>query len=60
MKNDNDWKQRLGVVYSTNPDFQYQTVQQVEADTTKAAAAAILFHRLNFFSVTTYEYRKFC
>lgn len=22
---DNDWKSRLGVVYSTNPDFQYQT-----------------------------------
>lgn len=23
MKADNDWKQRLGVVYSTNPDFAY-------------------------------------
>ncbi len=23
MKQDNDWKQRLGVVYSTNPDFNY-------------------------------------
>ena len=23
-----DWKNRLGVVYSTNPDFQYQTEQQ--------------------------------
>ena len=22
---DNDWKSRLGVVYSTNPDFQYAT-----------------------------------
>ena len=22
-----DWKSRLGVVYSTNPDFQYETVQ---------------------------------
>lgn len=22
---DNDWKQRLGVVFSTNPDFQYQS-----------------------------------
>lgn len=23
-----DWKSRLGVVYSTNPDFQYQTEQE--------------------------------
>lgn len=29
-----DWKDRLGVVYSTNPDFQYQTTQDApEADT---------------------------
>ena len=28
-----DWKDRLGVVYSTNPDFQYQTAQDApEAD----------------------------
>ncbi len=25
----NDWKQRLGVMYSTNPDFEYET-EQVE------------------------------
>lgn len=24
-KKDNDWKDRLGVMYSTNPDFNYQT-----------------------------------
>lgn len=30
---DNDWKARLGVVYSTNPDFQYQTAQGEEAET---------------------------
>lgn len=24
---DSDWKKRLGVVYSTNPDFEYETVQ---------------------------------
>ena len=29
-----DWKSRLGVVYSTNPDFQYQTERDApEADT---------------------------
>ena len=29
-----DWKSRLGVVYSTNPDFQYQTAtQEAEPDT---------------------------
>ncbi len=28
-----DWKSRLGVVYSTNPDFKYETVQEQEADT---------------------------
>ena len=30
---DNDWKSRLGVVYSTNPDFQYETEQEAEAET---------------------------
>ncbi len=28
-----DWKDRLGVVFSTNPDFQYQTQGEEEADT---------------------------
>ena len=30
---DNDWKSRLGVVYSTNPDFQYQTRHEEEVST---------------------------
>ena len=30
---DNDWKSRLGVVYSTNPDFRYETDGEPEAET---------------------------
>ena len=29
----NDWKKRLGVVYSTNPDFKYVTQETSEAET---------------------------
>ncbi|EJX05890.1 translation initiation factor SUI1 [gut metagenome] len=32
MKN-NDWKERLNIVYSTNPDFQYETEDEPEAET---------------------------
>lgn len=32
MKN-NDWKDRLGVMSSTNPDFKYDTGEQVEEQT---------------------------
>lgn len=32
MKN-NDWKERLGVMYSTNPDYQYNTGDEEEAET---------------------------
>ena len=42
MKNDNDWKQRLGVVYSTNPDFQYQTAASVEPDTLPPAKQRLI------------------
>jgi len=30
---DNDWKKRLGVVYSTNPDFKYDTPESEEPET---------------------------
>ena len=30
---DNDWKKRLGVVYSTNPDFKYVTEEVAEEAT---------------------------
>lgn len=29
----NDWKERLDVVYSTNPDFKYNKAEEEEADT---------------------------
>ena len=29
----NDWKDRIGMVYSTNPDFQYRTDEEPEAET---------------------------
>lgn len=29
----NDWKERLGMVYSTNPDFQYETNAENEPET---------------------------
>jgi len=28
-----DWKERLGTIYSTNPDFQYETNAESEAET---------------------------
>ncbi len=30
---DNDWKKRLGMVYSTNPDFVFEEEQHAEAET---------------------------
>ena len=30
---DNDWKKRLGVVFSTNPDFAYQEEEETETAT---------------------------
>jgi len=33
MKDKNDWKDRLNVVYSTNPDYKYESEEQEEAET---------------------------
>lgn len=32
-KNNNDWKSRLGMVYSTNPDFSFDTEEDTEQET---------------------------
>ena len=39
---ENDWKARLGVVYSTNPDFHYQTQQEEEAETLPPAKQRLI------------------
>ena len=31
-KNSSDWKDRLGVMYSTNPDFNYETNEEPEQE----------------------------
>lgn len=33
MKKNNDWKDRLNIVYSTNPDFRYETESEEETVT---------------------------
>lgn len=35
---DNDWKKRLGVVYSTNPDFKYEEEADTETETPEPSA----------------------
>ena len=39
---ENDWKSRLGVVYSTNPDYQYETSQAAEAETLPPAKQRLI------------------
>ena len=39
---DNDWKARLGVVYSTNPGFKYETQQEEEAATLPPAKQRLI------------------
>ena len=33
MKKNNDWKDRLNVVYSTNPDFKFDNGEEDEPET---------------------------
>lgn len=39
---DNDWKKRLGVVYSTNPDFHYEEAGQEETQTLEPAKQKLI------------------
>ena len=37
MKKNNDWKDRLNVVYSTNPDFKFDNGEEDEPETLEPA-----------------------
>ena len=37
MKKNNDWKDRLNVVYSSNRDLKFQTDEELQADTVEPA-----------------------
>lgn len=39
---DNNWKDRLGVVFSTNPDFQYTVKEEAEASTLEPARQKLI------------------
>ena len=39
---DNDWKKRLGVVYSTNPDFHYEEENAPEEETLPAGKQKLI------------------
>lgn len=39
---ENDWKKRLGVVYSTNPDFRYETETEIRQETLPPAAQKLI------------------
>ena len=39
---DNDWKARLGVVYSTNPEFKYTTAREEEVQTLPPAQQRLI------------------
>ncbi|MDR2564020.1 MAG: translation initiation factor [Prevotellaceae bacterium] len=45
--NKNDWKERLNVVYSTNPDFKYETNNQDSKAETLQASKQKLFVSLD-------------
>ena len=38
MKKENDWKARLNIVYSTNPDFKYEKEADTETETPEPSA----------------------
>ena len=41
MSKNNDWKERLNIVYSTNPDFSYETEEEPQPATLPAEKQAL-------------------
>ena len=39
---DNDWKKRVGVVFSTNPDFSYETEEDTEPQTLEPSRQSLI------------------
>ncbi len=39
---DNDWKKRLGVVYSTNPDFRFTEEEEEKTETLQPSAQKLI------------------
>ena len=46
----NDWKDRLNIVYSTNPDFRYETETEEEAETPEKRAQEAAMAKCRKFS----------
>ena len=54
---ENDWKSRLGVVYSTNPNFQYETAPEAEAETLPPAKQRLIVDEWNWFLTPTLRFQ---
>ena len=39
----NDWKKRLGIVYSTNPDYHYREEEKVQGETIPKESSNCVF-----------------
>ena len=44
MAVNNDWKSKIGIVYSTNPDFEYSVAEPDEAETLPAKQQKLRVH----------------
>lgn len=47
MKKNNDWKDRLNVVYSTNPDFKFDNGEEDEPETLEPGNNSCAYRWIN-------------